>query len=647
MRERKRWMGILLWMVMFVGVGIGWAADADKKAEALFREGIENYEKGHYRRARLSFQEILNQPEQHRSAAAQFMLGKTYYKLGVYTRAIQAASLVLSRIPKSGYAAHAVRLIGDCRLRQGKRYEAARSYMHAWEQATDLRLKRRTMELAGALLTAQLSPEERERLGRSFPQFNMDEAIGWQKVRHALDSGQREDAQRMAGDFLTKYPKSIFASNAADGMGGKTIHPYARRPSAAMQIGLLRPFSGSDRAFGEAFQRGVDLAYEQLAPEVRQQVGLVFYDSKSDPIEVIKCTRRLADEGVSVIIGPIFASSALAAAAVADVQGVPLVVPMVTEDRFTAIGPHIFQLNVRPRTQGKRIAEYAVEHLGLKRFATLAGLDRYGEQMAQGFASEVVRLGGTLLTQEWYAPGTFDFRRQFERIREVGLQEAAEERLATIDDSLWTLADSLGWTSGELEEEKEWILFNEAETRKAHQDTTDELEPVTVFDGVLIAGSADEVVQIAPQLAFHRIETQLLGGNGWNREEVPRMGGRYVEGAVFAAAYFPQGTQPEVRRFVDAYRMKFGEDPGIVTALVYDALTLVVRTFQTGAGDRKSMRDGLAHTAGFEGAAGRISFSEGGRANEEVYLLRIEDGRIVEDERIVEEERIEEEVFGE
>ena len=627
MRERKRCMGILLWMVMFVSVGIGWAADADKKAEALFVEGIKNYEKGHFRRARLSFQELLNQPEHHRSAPAQFMLGKTYYKLGVYTRAIQAASLVLSRYPKSGYVAPAYRLIGDCRLRQGKGFEAARSYMHAWEQTTDLRLKRRAMELAGALLAAQFSPEARERLGRSFPQFNVDEAMDWQKVRRALDSGQREDAKRMASDFLTKYPKSVFASDAADVTGGKTVYSHTRHP--AMKIGLLRPFTGSDRAFGEAFQRGIDLAYEQLAPEFQQQIGLVFYDSKSDPIEVIKCTRRLADEGVLAIIGPIFASSALAAAAVADVQGVPLVVPMVTEDRFTAIGPYIFQLNVRPRTQGKRIAEYAVEHLGLKRFATLAGLDRYGEQMAQGFASEVVRLGGTVLTQEWYAPRTFDFRRQFERIREVGLQVAEEERWATIDDSLWTVADSLGWTSGELEEEKKWIVFNEAETRKAHQDTTDELEPVTVFDGVLIAGSADEVVQIAPQLAFYRIETQLLGGNGWNSEEVPRMGGRYVEGAVFAAAYFPQDTQPEVRRFVDAYRMKVGEDPGIVTALAYDALTLVVRTFQTGAGDRKKMRDGLARTAGFEGAAGTISFSEGGRTNEEVYLLRIEDGRIV------------------
>ena len=630
MRERKRWMGILLCMVMFVSVGIGWAADADKKAEGLFWEGIGNYKKGHFRRARLTFQAVLNQPEHHRSAAAQFMLGKTYYKLGIYTRAIQAASQVLSRYPKSGYAAYAVRLIGDCRLRQGKPYEAARSYMQAWEQTTDLGLKRRTMELAGALLVAQLSPEEGERLGRSFPQFNVDEAIGWQKVRHALDSGQREDAKRMAADFLTKYPKSLFASNASEVMGEKTIYPHAKRPSAAMQIGVLYPFSGADRAFGEAFQRGIDLAYERLAPEVRQQVGLVFYDSKSDPIEVIKYTRRLADEGVSVLIGPIFASSALAAAAVADIRGVPLVVPMVTEDRFTAIGPYIFQLNVRPRTQGKRIAEYAVEHLGLKRFATLAGLDPYGEQMAQGFASEVVRLGGAVLTQEWYAPSTFDFRRQFERIREVGLQVAEEERLAAIDDSLLTVADSLGWTSGELEEEKERIVWNEAETRKAHQDTTDELEPVTVFDGVLIAGSSDEVVQIAPQLAFHRIETQLLGGNGWNSEEVPRMGGRYVEGAVFAAAYFPQDTKPEVRRFVDAYRMKFGEDPGIVTALAYDALTLVVRTFQTGAGDRKSMRDGLAHTVGFEGAAGTISFSEDGRTNEEVYLLRIKDGRIVE-----------------
>jgi len=285
---------------------------------------------------------------------------------------------------------------------------------------------------------------------------------------------------------------------------------------------------------------------------------------------------------------------------------------------------------VRPRIQGKRIAEYAVAHLGLKRFATLAGLDRYGEQMVQGFVSEVERLGGGVLIQEWYAPGTFDFRGQFERIREVGLRVAEEERLAAVSDSLSAVADSLGWDFEQLDEEKRLWAWAEP-LSEAQQDTTEELEPVTVFDGVLIAGSADEVVQIAPQLAFHRIETQLLGGNGWNSEEVPRTGGRYVEGTVFAAAYFPQSSRAEVRRFVDAYRMKFGGEPGIVTALAYDALTLVVRTFRTGAGDRQSMRDGLVHTIGFEGAAGRISFSEDDRANEEVSLLRIEDGRIIEE----------------
>ena len=626
--------GVFLWIVMLFCAGIGRAetGKVDQKAGSLFEEGIASYKKGHFRRARLHFQEILKRPEHHRSAAAQWMLGKTYYKLGDYTKAVQAAERVLSEYPTSGYVVHAYRLLGDCRFRQEKAFDAARYYMQASERASDPRLKRRTMELAGALLAARLSLEEGEGLRRLFPQFKAKEALGWQEVQRALDLGEQEEAERKAEDFLTTYPKSVFAWSARGLLRGEKVRPYERRPSAAMQIGLLRPLSGSDRAFGEAFQRGIDLAYERLAPEVQQQVGLIFYDSKSDPVEAVRHARNLTDEGVSAIIGPIFASSAIGAAAVADVKGVPLVAPTVTEDKFTAIGPYIFQLNVRPRIQGKRIAEYAITHLGSERFATLAGIDRYGEQVVQGFVSEVERLGGTVLIQEWYAPGTFDFRGQFERIREVGLQVAEEERLAAIEDSLLAVADSLGWDLEQLNEEKTLFAWADSLSEEAQQDTTEEeLEAVTVFDGVLIAGSADEVVQIAPQLAFHRIETQLLGGNGWNDERVPRMGGRYVEGAVFAAAYFPQASHPMVQRFVNAYRMKFGEDPGIVTALAYDALTLVVRTFQAGAEDRRSIRDGLAHTAAFEGATGRISFSEDDRANGDAYLLRIEDGQIIEE----------------
>ena len=130
---------------------------------------------------------------------------------------------------------------------------------------------------------------------------------------------------------------------------------------------------------------------------------------------------QVGEGEVVAIIGPVRSETTVGAAAVANCEEVVLITPTATETGLTDIGPYVFQLNVTPQTQGAAIAEYAIDQLGLRRFAVLAVSDSYGKDLANAFTSEAERLGGTILSQEWYYEGATDFGPQLTYIRNAGL----------------------------------------------------------------------------------------------------------------------------------------------------------------------------------------------------------------------------------
>jgi len=517
-----------------------------QQAEDLFQSGIRNYREGDYVRARLDFQDILARlPLNQRSSAAQLMLGKTLYKLGEYEKAIQAAEDLLDRYPQSRYAPYATYLIGSCHYREGRYDEALLAYNRVLDMEADEGLMRRAEEVIDALVSLKLSEAEVEELRRK-------------GLLRGYTEPDHEARQVMEGLLRGS-------------------------------VGLIAPLSGDDRTFGEELRDGVLLA-------LSGGLSLVIEDSGSDPIGAIKAAQRLSeDDRILAIIGPVFSPSTIAAAAVADCRGVPLIAPTANEDGIASIGDHIFQMNITPRVQGELIAEYAIKELELETFASLTPLDSRGEGMAEGFASAVRQLGGELLIQEWYQPGATDFGEQLKRIREAGLSLLPPDSLSSVI---------------------------------AYQETTETLAPVSTIDGVLVAGAPDDIALIAPQLVFYMIRTQLLGGSGWNSQDVIRMGGKYVEGTIFVSDYFERSDFPAFRNFVDQFRIRFNKDPTKVAAYGYDAAYLVADAYKNGATTREKLLEALVEINGYKGASGEISFSH--RANRSAYLLKIHRGRIIE-----------------
>lgn len=558
----------------------------------LFQKGLEVYSEGAYRQAGTIFQKIIDLPLNQQSSAAQLMLCKSLYKLGDNEAAINAAEKLRKEYPESRYLPYASYILGNCYFRKYEYLKAILHYSEVVKASTDEELKLKVALLTGAVIRNRVSSEDlkslKELLGENF----VNEVTTWNEVVQQILVGDPFRGKGMLGRFVKDYPKTLFSQEV-----GRVFQLAEQKTDELSKIGLLCPLSGEDRNYGIDLLEGERLAYKHLDPVLKKRIRFVVADSGSDIIKSIKSTQQLIeDENVTALIGPVFGGSTAAASAVANCFKVNMLAPTATEDELTSIGSYVFQLNISPKRQGQKIAEYAIKKLNLKTFAVIASKDSYGISVASNFVKEVSTLGGTVLTSQFYAIGTTDFSSQIEKIKEEISIEIAKR------------------------EEKETLTVTNGSSNDESQ--------VYKIDGLLIAGGAEEVVQIVPQLTLYGIKTQLLGGSGWNSEMVFRMG-TDVEGAVFVTEYNEKSDSPVNRRFLADFKREFGRNPSKVSAFGYDSVSLVSEICRKTVGDREQFNNTLGETRGFKGVTGEISFSDD-RSNAGIHVLKIKGGRVLE-----------------
>jgi len=105
-------------------------------------------------------------------------------------------------------------------------------------------------------------------------------------------------------------------------------------------------------------------------------------------------------------------SEIAAVAPLANQQRVALISPSVSRDGLSSLGPYLFSDSMTNEMQGRAMAKYAVEKLGLKRFAILAPDDSYGSTLSQAFQKTVESMGATVMGSETYPTNSADFRKQ-------------------------------------------------------------------------------------------------------------------------------------------------------------------------------------------------------------------------------------------
>lgn len=185
----------------------------------------------------------------------------------------------------------------------------------------------------------------------------------------------------------------------------------ANSARAAVKVGALLPFTGPAALLAEDTLKGMELRLEELGWSVAgQKLELVKADSALDPATGLTQARRLVErDRVNVVVGPISSAVALAVKSYFKGKGVPYFLPIdgMLDDNEDA--PFAFRTGFLVDQSDYTLGKYAAKQWGF-RTAIVMGPDYvFGRSAAAAFKVGFEEEGGKVIQEVFPPLGAPDF----------------------------------------------------------------------------------------------------------------------------------------------------------------------------------------------------------------------------------------------
>ncbi len=204
--------------------------------------------------------------------------------------------------------------------------------------------------------------------------------------------------------------------------------PAAETPAAERYaIGCILPLSGRNAAYGNQALDAVLLAAGVFNSSKETPIRILIEDSQSEPAVAGAAVGKLADAGVTCILGPLGSQEAVEAAKEAQRLKIPILT-LTQREGITEIGEYVFRNFLTAAMQVRTVVQYALTELGLRRFAVLYPDDPYGNEMARLFREEVRRKGGEIRKERSYKTDQTDFAEEILALGGVAPVSSGTER---------------------------------------------------------------------------------------------------------------------------------------------------------------------------------------------------------------------------
>ena len=343
--------------------------------------------------------------------------------------------------------------------------------------------------------------------------------------------------------------------------GPKTGSPITS--TGKVRIALLLPLSGRNAAIGQALQQAAEMS---LFSSGGNELSLAAYDSGDSPQQAVEAYRRARTDGVALVLGPLFGSSASALAPAVHAGGANVIAFSNDE---SAAQPGVWIMGIAAPPQVRRVVDYSIS-TGIKRFAVFAPRSTYGQQMSRTLEDYVSQHGGTLVASESFDQGS------------GAIGDAAERlaKAAKIDDT----------SAGKV--------------------------------AVLVPVAPAQLPSVLGALANAGIDgksAQLIGTGVW---DVPGIGSDpSIRGAWYAAPD-PARRADFERKFIATY----GRPPQRLATLAYDAVALAGALARLRPGGDFSA-DAITNPNGWSGVDGAFRFLPDGRSERSLAVIEIQGDR--------------------
>jgi branched-chain amino acid transport system substrate-binding protein len=339
-------------------------------------------------------------------------------------------------------------------------------------------------------------------------------------------------------------------------------------------IGEFGSLTGTTATFGISSKNGIDMAIAETNAAggvLGRQVRVIVEDDQSLPEQAqTAITKLITSDRVVAVLGEVASSRSLAAAPVAQANGIPMITPSSTNPAVTQVGDYIFRVCFIDPFQGLVMAKFATNTLKLTQVAILRDIKNdYSVGLADVFIQNFTSMGGTIVADESYSEGDTDFNAQLTAIKARNPQ------------------------------------------------------------AIFIPGYYTDVGLIARQARSQGITVPLLGGDGWDSPSLIEIGGAALEGAYYSNHFSVEDPSPAIQKFVTDYRATYNETPDALAGLAYDAAMILFDAMRrAGTTEPAAVRDALAATANYAGVTGNITLDENRNAIKPAVVLQVSNGAL-------------------
>ncbi len=343
-----------------------------------------------------------------------------------------------------------------------------------------------------------------------------------------------------------------------------------------IKIGLLTPVTGNLARWGGYAQNGAGLAVDEINAAggvLGRPLQVVPADSLCQPAQGVSALRRLiTSDKVSFVVGDICSSVTLAAMPVVAESKVVLINAGSSHPDITykaGAGGNVWTFRNYPTDELRTqiVTEYVIKQ-GAKRFSILDVDNDFGRGAAALTKKHLEKLGGTLLSEDYYKSGETDFAPVLTKIK--GLKP----------------------------------------------------------DVILMYGLPDSVPPLTAQMKAQGMKIKLAGVAEFTTPDIiKRSQADVLEGAVEGMSWAPILGGAANQAFVDAYKKKAGGDAPQVHAFThYESVKLLAKAIaEAGSADPDKVRGALAKIQ-YDGLMGKVRFDDHNQAEVPMAILAVENG---------------------
>ena len=302
-----------------------------------------------------------------------------------------------------------------------------------------------------------------------------------------------------------------------------------------IKIGLLIPTSNENYEFGQTIIKAVRMAMNDINSD---KIEIIIKDSKKDPTTALRSSMELKQQGVNLVIGPVFYES------LEYLDEIDEMIFLSLTNKTTDLPNNVISSGVNSTSQLNTIKKFLEEN-EIKDTIFLTPKISYEQELQRGIKKSKIKIK----KNHFYDREPTKLTKQIEEITNYKI------RKQNLDDEIYRVENS-----NEFNKEKKLKKLK-------MKYTLGEVD----FDSVIIADFEESLKSVTTSLLYSDIsptEKYFITLNQWFDKSL-------IQEKDIQPIYYPSINKNNFEKYKLRYQLEFNEEPNHLSLLSYDLVGLV------------------------------------------------------------------------